>query len=242
MAISRNAMHLEEFPTVADVAGALEAGDPAIVVDDEAGTADLMLAAGRVSRAGIAFLATHARGLTELALSAERVATLRLPPMAIGWETPRKPFTVSIEASRGVDTGISARDRAETVRVAVADGASAEDLIAPGHVFPLRARPGGLAEVRGRVEAAVALARFAGCGEGAVLCPILDDTGDLAAQAALEVLAARFTLPRVSIAAIAAEIIGRSAAWSLPPPGRGALAGRVGWQRERGVVLERSWR
>jgi len=235
-------MYLEESRSVADVATVLDGGGPAIVVDQDAGTADLMLAAGRVSRTGIAFLATHARGLTELALSAERVAMLRLPPMSVGWEAPRKPFTVSIEAARGVDTGISARDRAETIRVAVADGARAEDLIAPGHVFPLRARPGGLAEERGRVEAALALARLAGCGEGAVLCPILDDAGDLADQAALEVLAARFTLPRVSIAAIAAEIFGTGAVWSFPDRGGGARAGLVPRPQGRAVAQARPWR
>jgi 3,4-dihydroxy 2-butanone 4-phosphate synthase / GTP cyclohydrolase II len=229
-------MHLDESRSVAAAAAALQGGRPAIVVDRDAGTADLMLAGGRVSPAGIAFLATHARGLTELALSAERVAALRLPPMATSWEAPRKPFTVSIEARRGVDTGISARDRAETIRVAVAEGASAGDLIAPGHVFPLRARPGGLAEERGRVEAALALARLAGCGEGAVLCPILDDAGDLADQATLEVLAARFTLPRVSIAAVAAEIFGKGAVWSFPP-----LARLVGGQGRR-LAQVRSWR
>jgi 3,4-dihydroxy 2-butanone 4-phosphate synthase/GTP cyclohydrolase II len=197
-----------------------------------------MLAGGRVSPAGITFLATHGRGLTELALSAERVATLRLPPMATSWEAPRKPFTVSIEARRGVDTGISARDRAETIRVAVAESASAEDLIAPGHVFPLRARPGGLAEERGRVEAAVALARLAGCGEGAVLCPILDDAGDLADQASLEVLAARYSLPRVSIAAIVAEILGKAAVWRFPRAG-GGLPTLVG---QRGLAQARPWR
>jgi 3,4-dihydroxy 2-butanone 4-phosphate synthase/GTP cyclohydrolase II len=242
MATSRNVVQLQETQSVADAAAALQDGGPAIVVDEDAGTADLMLAAGRVSRAGIAFLATHARGLTELALSAERVATLRLLPMAVGWEALRKPFTVSIEAARGVDTGISARDRAETIRVAVADGASAEDLIAPGHVFPLRARPGGLAEQRGRVEAGLALARLAGCGEGAVLCPILDDAGDLADQAALEVLAARFAVPRVSIAAIATEILGKGAVWSFPRRGDGASTGLAGRRPGSDLVEARSWR
>ena len=234
-------MHFEESLSVPDTAGALESGRPAILVDQDAGTADLMLAAGRVYRASIAFLATHARGLTELALSAERVAALRLPPMAVSWEAPRKPFTVSIEARRGVDTGISARDRAETIRVAVAEGSTAEDLIAPGHVFPLRARPGGLDEERGRVEAALALARLAGCGEGAVLCPILDDAGDLASAASLEALAARFALPRISIAAVAGEILGKRAVWSLPVA-EGRLSGPAGGQPVRRFAQARRWR
>src|SRR3954454_22570900 len=164
---------------------ALQAGRQVILIDEERGTADLLLAGGRATQAGIAFQAVHARGLTELALSAERVDALRLPPMAPHWEAPRKPFTVSIEARRCVGTGISASDRAETIRAAVAPGATADDLIAPGHVFPLRARPGGLAEARGRAEAALALVQAAGCGEGAVLCPILDDEGDLAGEETL---------------------------------------------------------
>jgi 3,4-dihydroxy 2-butanone 4-phosphate synthase / GTP cyclohydrolase II len=203
---------------IAEAAVALRAGGLAVLHDQDAGTADLMMAASRVTGAGIAFVATHARGLTELALSAERVAALRLPPMAAGWEVPRKPFTVSIEACRGVTTGISARDRAETIRVAVARGTAPEDLVTPGHVFPLRGRPGGLAEARGRVEAALALAELAGCGEGAVLCPILGEAGDLADAGALEALAARFALARVSIADIVAEVL-----WRLPiPAGRRA--------------------
>jgi 3,4-dihydroxy 2-butanone 4-phosphate synthase/GTP cyclohydrolase II len=227
------AMRCEERSAVTDAAGALEEGGQAILLDQDAGTADLVLAAGRVSGAGIAFQATHGRGLTELALSAERVAALRLPPMASGWELPRKPFTVSIEARHGVSTGISAGDRAETIRVAVAEGSGPEDLIAPGHVFPLRARPGGLGETRGRVEAALALARLAGCGEGAVLCPILDDDGELAGGSTLEALAVRFTLPAVSIAAVAVEALGRRRVWSLPGEPRGlrqALGGTRRWR------------
>src|SRR4051812_35153824 len=179
-----------------DALAALHAGGQVILIDEERGTADLLLAAGLATQAGIAFQAIQARGLTELALSAERVAALRLPPMASHWETPRKPFTVSIEARRGGGAGVSAGDRAQAIRTAVAPGASPDDLIAPGHVFPLRARPGGLAEGRGRAEAALALVQTAGCGEGAVLCPILDDDGDLAGEATLAALGARFGLPR----------------------------------------------
>jgi 3,4-dihydroxy 2-butanone 4-phosphate synthase/GTP cyclohydrolase II len=222
-------------------ADTLHRGELVILLDEEGGTADLIMAAGRVTGAGIAFLATHARGLTELALSAARVAALRLPPMSSGWEAPRKPFTVSIEARVGVGTGISARDRAETIRVAVDHGSGPEDLIAPGHVFPLRGRPGGLTEGQGRVEAALALAELAGCGEGAVLCPILDEAGDLADGATLEVLAARFAMPRLTIAAIATSILGEGQVFSRPlvahgvaprPPGP-----RGGHHRE-----VRSWR
>jgi 3,4-dihydroxy-2-butanone 4-phosphate synthase len=100
---------------VAEAATTLAAGGLAILLDDETGVADLVMAARRVTREGIALMAVHGRGLTELALSPARVAALRLPPMVPGWDTPRKPFTVSIEAREGVSTGISARDRAHTI-------------------------------------------------------------------------------------------------------------------------------
>jgi 3,4-dihydroxy 2-butanone 4-phosphate synthase/GTP cyclohydrolase II len=199
--------------TVSEAAGALERGGPVILVDEAPGTADLVLAAGRVSQAGIAFQATHGRGLTELALSAERVAALRLPPMAARWDAPRKPFTVSIEARRGVGTGISAADRAHTIRVAVAPESGPEDLISPGHVFPLRARSDRLEEAAGRVEAALALCRRAGCGEGAVLCPILDEAGELAGPETIAALADQFALPVLTIAAVVAAERRRPSRW-----------------------------
>lgn len=182
-------------------AAALEAGELVILVDDASGVADLVMAAGRVSAAGIAFMATHARGLTELALSAERVAALRLLPMVPHWDTPRKPFTVSIEARRGVGTGISAADRAETIRVAVAEESGPDDLISPGHVFPIRAAAGG--SPFARAEAALALVQRGGGGEGAVLCTILDDAGELARDRYLTGLSARYDLPQVRTSSIA---------------------------------------
>jgi 3,4-dihydroxy-2-butanone 4-phosphate synthase len=185
---------------VSVAAAALETGGLVILVDDASGVADLVMAAGRVSAAGIAFMATHARGLTELALSAERVAALRLLPMVPHWDTPRKPFTVSIEARRGVGTGISAADRAETIRVAVAEESGPDDLISPGHVFPIRATAEGRFA---RAEAALALVQRGGGGEGAVLCTILDDAGELARDRYLIGLSARYDLPQVRTSSIA---------------------------------------
>jgi 3,4-dihydroxy-2-butanone 4-phosphate synthase len=201
-------MLLADFASVGDALAALGHGDPIILIDDERGTADLVLAAARISAAAINLQATHACGLTELALSPARIERLRLPPMASGWDAPRKPFAISIEARTGVSTGISAYDRAATIRAAVAPGAQADDLISPGHVFPLRTRPGDLIDVIGqgpaRAEAALALADLAGCGEGAVLSEILDDQGDLARGATLTALGRRLDLVRTSIAQIAA--------------------------------------
>jgi 3,4-dihydroxy 2-butanone 4-phosphate synthase/GTP cyclohydrolase II len=197
-------MHTAELSNAYAAAADLARGRLAILIDDATGTADLVMAAGRVSAAGIAFMATHGRGLTELALSAERIADLRLAPMGSWWDSPRKPFAISIEARHGVTTGISAHDRAQTIRAAVAPYAQPADLISPGHVFPLRGRAGGLAELCGRTEAALSLARIAGCGEGAVLCELLDDDGEQARGPALAGLTRRLNLPAVAVSAILA--------------------------------------
>ena len=177
----------------------LAEGGAVVLVDEGEDSGDLVMAASTVTAAGINLLAKHGRGLTSLALSAARVQALALPPMAASWGPPRKPFTVSIEARDGVATGISAADRARTIRVAVDPGAQPGDLVSPGHVFPLRAHPRGLAGARGRVEAALALAARAGRGEGAVLTEILDDQGELATLPGVAVLAARLRLPWISI-------------------------------------------
>jgi 3,4-dihydroxy 2-butanone 4-phosphate synthase/GTP cyclohydrolase II len=170
-----------------------------VLVDEEEGYGDLVMAASTVTAAGINLLAKHGRGLTSLALSAARVQALGLPPMAASWGPPRKPFTVSIEAREGVATGISAADRARTIRVAVDPDTRPGDLVSPGHVFPLRAHPRGLAGAQGRVESALALVARASRIEGAVLTEILDDQGDLARLPAVAALAARLQLPWISI-------------------------------------------
>jgi 3,4-dihydroxy 2-butanone 4-phosphate synthase/GTP cyclohydrolase II len=194
-------------------AGVLAGGGQAILLDEQ-GQADLVLAAGRVTAAGVAFMAAHGRGLIELALTPARVAALRLAPMVPHWDTPRKPFTVSVEARRGVSTGISAADRAETIRVAVAPETRPDDLISPGHVFPLRASDDGF----GRAEAALSLARLSGGGEGAVLCTILDDAGEVAGDRYLTGLSARYDLPVVRASSIA-----RFGGWLLPAVARGTV-------------------
>jgi 3,4-dihydroxy 2-butanone 4-phosphate synthase/GTP cyclohydrolase II len=186
----------EDLPAAVAV---LAEGGVVVLVDEEADSGDLVMAASTVTAAGINLLAKHGRGLTSLALSAARVQALALPPMAASWGPPRKPFTVSIEARDGVATGISAADRARTIRVAVDPAARPDDLISPGHVFPLRAHPSGLGGARTRVEAALALAARAGLGDGAVLTEILDDQGELASLAPVATLAARLRLPWISI-------------------------------------------
>jgi len=175
---------------------ALARGECVILFDEDQGTSDLIAAAELVTASTIAFMAVHGRGLTTLALPASRVDTLRLAPMSRGWGLAASS-TVSIEAREGVTTGISAADRARTIRVAVDPAATAVDLVSPGHVFPLRIDPdrGGRRE---RGALALALARDAGYGRGVVLSEILDDTGERAGEAHLETLAARWSITRVT--------------------------------------------
>ena len=181
---------------------AVREGGVVMLIDEVAGTGDLILAAQMATAQNVNFLAKHGRGLTALALSAARVQALGLPPMVARWDQPSKPFTISIEARSGIGTGISAADRALTIRVAVSPGSRPGDLVSPGHVFPLRAHADGLAGHRSRTEAALALVQLAGLDEGAVLTEVLDETGELAGPAVLRMTASRLRLPSLTIARI----------------------------------------
>ncbi|MHB1700172.1 MAG: 3,4-dihydroxy-2-butanone-4-phosphate synthase [Acidobacteriaceae bacterium] len=176
----------EQYPPFTDVPGALEeirAGRMLVVVDDEdrENEGDLTLAAEFVTPEAINFMATHGRGLICLTLTEERADYLRLGPMAAE-NTSRfgTAFTESIEAREGVTTGISAYDRAHTIRVAIDPKSTAADLARPGHVFPLRARKGGVLVRAGQTEAAVDLARMAGLVSAGVICEIMKDDGTMA--------------------------------------------------------------
>src|ERR1700691_5788930 len=174
-----------KFPFT-DVPGALEefkAGRMIVVVDDEdrENEGDLTLAAEFVTPEAINFMARFGRGLICLTLTEERADYLRLPPMAQE-NTSRfgTAFTESIEAREGVTTGISAADRAHTIRVAIDSPSTAADLARPGHVFPLRARKGGVLVRAGQTEAAVDLARMAGLIPAGVICEIMNEDGTMA--------------------------------------------------------------
>jgi 3,4-dihydroxy 2-butanone 4-phosphate synthase / GTP cyclohydrolase II len=162
----------------------LRAGRMIIVVDDEdrENEGDLTMAAEKVTPEAINFMATHGRGLICLAMTGDRLDELELVPMATkntAWSGTA--FTVSIDAlDRGVTTGISAHDRAQTTRAAIDPRTRPEDLGRPGHVFPLRARPRGVLERRGQTEAAVDLARLAGLNPSGVICEILNVDGTMA--------------------------------------------------------------
>jgi 3,4-dihydroxy 2-butanone 4-phosphate synthase/GTP cyclohydrolase II len=174
-----------------------------ILVDDEdrENEGDLTMAAELVTPEAVNFMARFGRGLICLALAPEWVDRLQLPLMVRDNQSPFKTnFTVSIEARRGVTTGISAADRATTIMAAVADNAKPEDLVSPGHVFPLRARKGGVLVRTGQTEGSVDLARLAGLKSAAVICEVMNDDGTMARLPDLEVFAEQHGLKIATIA------------------------------------------
>ena len=178
-------------------------GKMVILVDDEdrENEGDLCLAAEKVTPHAINFMAKHGRGLICLSLTEEKVKELQLPLMVLDNTSSFKTaFTVSIEAKRGVTTGISAADRAVTIQTAIADGAKAEDLVRPGHVFPLQAKGGGVLVRTGQTEGSVDLARLAGMKPNGVICEIMNDDGTMARMPDLEIFARKHNLKVVTIA------------------------------------------
>ena len=172
-----------DFATIEEAIEEIRAGRMVVVCDDEdrENEGDLTLAAQFATPEAINFMAKHGRGLICLALSPERCDELGLDLMAAKNETPfETAFTVAIEAREGVTTGISAADRAHTIQVAVDPETKPRDLVQPGHVFPLKAKSGGVLERTGQTEAAVDLARLAGLNPAGVICEILNDDGTMA--------------------------------------------------------------
>ena len=186
----------------------LKAGGMIVLVDDEdrENEGDLVMAAEFADAAAIAFMAKRASGLICLALEAETVDRLGLAPMVSDNRTSRQTaFTVSIEVAHGVDTGISAQDRARTIAAAVAPDAKPSDLVSPGHVFPLRARPGGVLARNGHTEASVDLMRMAGLRPAGVICEIMKEDGTMARRPDLEVFCREHDLPLLTIAELVAH-------------------------------------
>ncbi|MDH4654423.1 MULTISPECIES: 3,4-dihydroxy-2-butanone-4-phosphate synthase [unclassified Pseudomonas] len=180
---------------------AMASGAMLVVTDDDEGEGSLVISAGRADAAAINFMAREARGLICLALTEERCKTLGLELMVPNSRARHgMGFTLSIEARTGVSTGISAADRARTIEVAVDPASSASDLVQPGHIFPLRAQPGGVMQRAGHVEAACDLARLAGLIPAAVLVGILDEDGEPARGQTLREFAQRHGLPLGSVA------------------------------------------
>jgi 3,4-dihydroxy 2-butanone 4-phosphate synthase/GTP cyclohydrolase II len=171
------------FATIEEALEDVRQGKFVVVVDaaDRENEGDLTIAAQFATPEAVNFMATHGRGLICLCLTEERCEDLDLRQMTEHNETPfGTAFTVSIEAREGVSTGISAHDRARTIQVAIDPSKGPEDLVQPGHVFPLRARPGGVLQRAGQTEAAVDLARLAGLNPAGVVCEVMKDDGTMA--------------------------------------------------------------
>ncbi|MEE2677170.1 MAG: bifunctional 3,4-dihydroxy-2-butanone-4-phosphate synthase/GTP cyclohydrolase II [Myxococcota bacterium] len=181
---SREALHAAVASAEAAIAD-IRAGKMVILVDDEdrENEGDLCVAADKVTPEAINFMAKYGRGLICLSLTEERLDQLQLSMMVPDYENTSgfgTAFTVSIEAKHGVTTGISAADRATTIRTAIAEDAKPTDLVRPGHVFPLRAREGGVLRRTGQTEGSVDLATLAGCAPAGVICEIMNDDGTMA--------------------------------------------------------------
>jgi 3,4-dihydroxy 2-butanone 4-phosphate synthase/GTP cyclohydrolase II len=190
---------------IEDVLEDVKNGKMVIIVDDEdrENEGDLMIAAEKVTPQAINFMARHACGLICLSITEDRAKKLNLPLMVRENTSPfQTAFTVSIEAKEGITTGISAYDRAKTIKVAIDDNTKPEDLARPGHVFPLIAREGGVLVRVGHTEASVDLARLAGLKPAGVICEIMKEDGTMARLPDLEEFAKKHNLKIVTIADI----------------------------------------
>jgi 3,4-dihydroxy 2-butanone 4-phosphate synthase/GTP cyclohydrolase II len=213
------------FATIEEAISEIRDGRMVVVVDDEdrENEGDLTIAAQFATPESINFMATHARGLICLCLTEERADELALRPMTEHNEAPLgTAFTVSVEAREGVTTGISAADRSHTIQVAIHPDSTPHDLVQPGHVFPLRARPGGVLERIGQTEAAVDLARLAGLNPSGVVCEIMNDDGTMARVGDLAPYCERHGLKMITVADLVEyrrrheKLVERGAAVSLP--------------------------
>src|SRR5947208_8280190 len=194
---------MSEFASVEEAIEEIRAGRMVVVVDDpdRENEGDLVVAAEFATQEAVNFMATHARGLICLCLTADRCDELGLPPMTQRNEARLgTAFTVSVEAREGVTTGISAADRAHTIHVAIDPASTPHDLVQPGHVFPLRARDGGVLVRSGQTEAAVDLARLAGLVPAGVICEIMNEDGTMARVPDLVPYCERHGLRMVTVA------------------------------------------
>jgi len=200
-------------------------GKMVILVDDEdrENEGDLCIAAEKVTPHAINFMAKHARGLICLSLTEDKVKELQLPLMVSeNTSSFKTAFTVSVEAKRGVTTGISAADRATTILTAIADGAKPEDLARPGHVFPLQAKSGGVLVRTGQTEGSVDLARLAGLKPYGVICEVMNEDGTMARMPDLEIFSKKHNVRIVTIANLIKyrlqneSLVQRAAITSLP--------------------------
>ncbi|MBC7957728.1 MAG: 3,4-dihydroxy-2-butanone-4-phosphate synthase [Cytophagales bacterium] len=184
---------------------ALYQGRPILLFDDDdrENEADLIVAAERITAETMALLIREGSGIVCLCLPDDALKRLQLPPMVSRNESRYgTAFTVSIEARHGVATGVSAADRVTTIQAAIADGAQPDDLVSPGHVFPLRAQPGGVLERPGHTEGSVDLMVLAGLKPAAVLCELMNPDGSMARGEQVDRFALLHGLPTLTIAEI----------------------------------------
>ena len=190
------------FSPVEEIVEDIRNGKMVIVCDDEdrENEGDLTMAAELVTADDINFMATHGKGLICLPLHEEIVERLGIPQMAQHNSAQNETaFTVSIEAKEGVTTGISAADRAYTSRIAADDATGPDDLVMPGHVFPLKAKPGGVLQRAGQTEAAVDLSRLAGLKPAGVICEVMNDDGTMARVPDFEKFCAKHDIKMVTV-------------------------------------------
>jgi 3,4-dihydroxy 2-butanone 4-phosphate synthase/GTP cyclohydrolase II len=191
-----------KFNTIEEAIEDINAGKMVILVDDEdrENEGDLTMAAEKITPQAINFMSKYGRGLICLSLTPEKVDELKIPMMTdVNTSSFGTAFTVSIEAKRGVTTGISAYDRAHTIRTAIDPKAKPEDLARPGHVFPLRAKPGGVLQRAGQTEGSVDLARLAGLYPAGVICEIMSEDGTMARVPELMEFSARHGVKIVTV-------------------------------------------
>ncbi len=214
-----------KFHTIDEALEDIRKGKMVILVDDEdrENEGDLTMAADKVTPEAVNFMAKEGRGLICLSLTPERVEHLQLPMMTTdNTSSFGTAFTISIEAKKGVTTGISAADRARTIRTAIDPQAGPEDLARPGHVFPLRARPGGVLQRAGQTEGSVDLARLAGLTPAGVICEIMNDDGSMARVPQLMEFARKHHLKIVTVKDLIAyrvkkeSLVRRAAVTRLP--------------------------
>lgn len=191
--------------SIPEILAEFKLGKFVILVDDEdrENEGDLIIAADLITAEAVNFMAKEARGLICLALSAEKISQLQIPMMVSPQHqlgATQTAFTMSIEASHGVTTGISSADRAHTIKVAAMPNAKPADIIIPGHIFPLKAHPQGVLARAGHTEASIDLARLCSLNLASVICEVINDDGSMARLADLKKFAEKFSLKIGSIA------------------------------------------
>jgi 3,4-dihydroxy 2-butanone 4-phosphate synthase/GTP cyclohydrolase II len=222
-----------------------------ILVDDEdrENEGDLTMAAAAVTPEAINFMAIHGRGLICLTLTSDRVDKLGLPMMAANNQSPyHTAFTVSIEAREGVTTGISAADRAHTIKVAIDPSKGPQDLVVPGHIFPLRARNGGVLVRTGQTEGSVDLARLAGLPAAGVICEVMNDDGTMSRMPDLRIFGEKHGIRIVTIADLIRYrmrhevLVERICEGPLPMRGHGEFSTRLYRSQTDGSLHMAVWR